>query len=53
MKKREGMEELKPSIPSRFFVKEKCIFSIRRRTSCQNYYNTFLFKILIELQKKI
>ena len=30
MKKREGMEELKPSIPSRFFVKEKCIFSIRR-----------------------
>lgn len=30
MRKREGMEAFKLSIPSRFFTTKKCIFSIRR-----------------------
>lgn len=61
MKKREGMEELKTSIPSRFFSLKKNVFFQSagghpvRIIIIKIYknFNTFLFKILIELQKKI
>ena len=61
MRKREGMEAFKLSIPSRFFTTKKCIFSIRRMEilskiiiiKIHKNFNTILCKIRIELQKKV
>ena len=60
MKKREGMEELKLPFPLVFSLKKNVFFQSAGGhpvriiiIKIHKNFNTFLFKILIELQKKI
>lgn len=60
MKKREGMEELKTSIPSRFFSLKKNVFFQSAGghpvriiiIKIHKNFNTFLFKILLNYRKR-
>lgn len=60
MRKREGMEAFKLSIPSRFFTTKKCIFSIRRMEilskiiiiKIHKNFNTFYVKFELNYRRR-